>query len=78
MPKADVTMEVKKKHIIQTPTSKNGNSITKTRRRFLKEDEKQNKEKKISPISNRALECHDKTNPHQLHSALYALELTKQ
>ena len=35
-------MEAKKTFL----TSKNGNSITKTRRRFLKEEEKQNKNKK--------------------------------
>ena len=38
-----------KKHIIQILTSKNGNSITKTRRRFLKE-EKENKKKDFTDL----------------------------
>ena len=63
-PKADVTMEAKKKISSRSPTSKNGNLITKTQR-FLKEEKQKKKKKKISPTSNRALECHDKTNSNE-------------
>ena len=66
-----------KKHIIQILTSENGNSITKTQR-FLKEEVKQNQNKKMSPTSNQALECHNKTNSNQLRLARYPLELMKQ
>ena len=70
------------RRLIQILTSKNSNSITKTRRRHETWKKKKNRTttttKKISPTSNRALECHDKTNSNQLRSARYPLELTKQ
>ena len=45
-PKANVTMAAKKTYH-PDPYSKNGNSITKTQRRFLKEEQKQNKNKRF-------------------------------
>ena len=71
-------MEAKKKHIIQIPTSKNGNSITKARKRFLKEEEKQTKEKKDFTDLESSPRVSQQNKFASACWARYPLEVTKQ
>ena len=67
-----------KKHIIQTSTGLNGNSVTNTQRRFLKEEEKQNEKKKdFTDLESNPRVSRQNKFESALFSA-YPLELTKQ
>ena len=66
-PKADVTMEAKKKyHPDPLPVK---TAIQLQRHKGFWKKKNRSKKKKISPTSNRALKCHDKTNSTE--SALF-------
>ena len=77
-PKADVTMEAKKTYHPDPYQKKRQFNYKDMKKVFERRRKTEQRKKKISPISNRALECHDKTNSNQLRSARYPLELTKQ
>ena len=77
-PKADVTMEAKKTLLSSRSLPvKTTIKLQRHEEGFWKKKKNKTK-KKILQTSNRALECYDKTNSNQLHSARYPLELTKQ